>query len=106
MSYNCTIVKACCVCVDDVMSCSCAVAETVYEVEVETGEKWGSGTDARPFIVLQGERGDSGRRILRKNKEGGDMFESGKVRVEVTNGPPCKSTSTVIVTRYVRVHWK
>ena len=105
MSHNCTTVKGCCVCVDDVTSCS-VVSATVYEVEVETGEKWGSGTDARPFIVLQGERGDSGRRILRKNKEGGDMFESGKVRVEVTNGPPCKSTSTVIVTRYVRVHWK
>ena len=82
MSHNCTTVKGCCVCVDDVTSCS-VVSATVYEVEVETGEKWGSGTDARPFIVLQGGRGDSGRRILRKNKEGGDMFESGKVRVGV-----------------------
>ena len=57
----------------------CDVAATEYEVEVVTGQKWGSGTDAEAFIVLQGEKGDSGKRYLRKNKEGGDMFESGKV---------------------------
>ena len=56
---------------------------TVYDVEVVTGQKWGGGTDAHPFIILQGDKGDSGMRKLCKNKEGGDMFENGKVRIDL-----------------------
>ena len=54
-------------------------AVVVYEVEVVTGKKWGGGTDAKVYLTLFGEHGDSGKRVLRQSKEGGDLFESGKV---------------------------
>ena len=54
--------------------------QTRYKVAVMTGDKFGAGTDASVFITLYGEKGDSGKRGLRKNVEDQNKFESGKVR--------------------------
>eukprot|EP00736_Rhodelphis_marinus_P000918 Rmarinus@m.27357 len=50
--------------------------DEVYSVEVTTGSKRGSGTDANVFITLYGEHGDSGER---KMKKGRNDTERGKV---------------------------
>lgn len=54
-----------------------------YKVMVHTGKKRGSGTDANVFINVYGERGDSGRRQLRKSETHHNMFENGNVDVFV-----------------------
>jgi len=60
--------------------CCCVIEVTRYVVQVETGD-----TDdfevpiADVYIVLYGERGDSGQRYLSKSKEGGTLFELFKV---------------------------
>ena len=52
-----------------------------YEIHVFTGSKFGSGTDANVSICLNGERGDSGDRLLRKSMTNKNKFETGKVRL-------------------------
>ena len=47
-----------------------------YNVSVYTGTKFGAGTDARVFITLYGEKGDSGEVELQGR--GGQEFENGK----------------------------
>ncbi|XP_062409544.1 lipoxygenase homology domain-containing protein 1-like [Sardina pilchardus] len=41
--------------------------ENTYEVHVFTGTSWGAGTDAKVFINIYGESGDTGERHLRKS---------------------------------------
>ncbi|XP_070556277.1 uncharacterized protein [Ptychodera flava] len=51
-----------------------------YEVKVHTGDKFdGAGTSADVYINIHGEKGDTGKRELRKNLEGDDKFGHGKV---------------------------
>ena len=47
-----------------------------YKVLVHTGDKRGAGTDANVFIILHGEKGDSGKRAL---ESAGNNFERGRV---------------------------
>jgi lipoxygenase homology domain-containing protein 1 len=47
-----------------------------YKILVHTGDKRGAGTDANVFVILQGEKGDSGKRAL---ESAGNNFERGKV---------------------------
>ena len=51
-----------------------------YRVSVITGDKLGAGTDANVWIELYGERGDTGRRMLKQSTKNRDKFEQGKVR--------------------------
>ena len=47
-------------------------------MDVHTGLKDGAGTDAHVYLVLYGERGDTGkRRLLKSNQK--DKFEQGQV---------------------------
>ena len=34
---------------------------TSYEVDVKTGDASGAGTDANVFIIISGEKGDTGK---------------------------------------------
>ena len=40
-----------------------------YFVTAVTGDLWNAGTDASVFVTLYGERGDTGVRLLNRNKE-------------------------------------
>ncbi|XP_013396607.1 lipoxygenase homology domain-containing protein 1 isoform X2 [Lingula anatina] len=55
------------------------ITATKYILQTHTSSDFGAGTDANVHVVLYGEKGDSGKRHLRKNIEGDGMFESGKV---------------------------
>ncbi|CAN9504554.1 unnamed protein product [Ophioblennius macclurei] len=48
-----------------------------YEVHVFTGTMWGAGTDAKVFINIYGEMGDTGERRLRKSNNL-NKFEKGQ----------------------------
>lgn len=52
-----------------------------YIVEVETGKKFGSGTDANVFLNLFGDYGDTGDRPLARSKTNRNKFESNQVDV-------------------------
>ncbi len=47
-----------------------------YKVSVHTGDKRGAGTDANVFIILHGEKGDSGKRNLESS---GNNFERARI---------------------------
>ncbi|XP_077990949.1 uncharacterized protein LOC144445282 [Glandiceps talaboti] len=49
-----------------------------YEVIVHTGSQFSSGTDSNVYLNIYGDKGDTGKRELRKNKDGNDKFETGK----------------------------
>ncbi|CAL1540467.1 unnamed protein product [Lymnaea stagnalis] len=50
-----------------------------YTVQVYTGKKQGAGTDANVFINIFGEKGDTGKRILKRSKNNKNKFEKGQV---------------------------
>ena len=50
-----------------------------YTVQVYTGKKFGSGTDASVFINIHGEQGDTGDRPLVKSGNNVNKFEAGNV---------------------------
>ncbi|XP_043937953.1 lipoxygenase homology domain-containing protein 1 isoform X2 [Protopterus annectens] len=52
---------------------------TTYTVRVKTGDKKNSGTDANVFIVLYGERDDTGIVSLKSSKNYKNKFERGQV---------------------------
>jgi hypothetical protein len=47
-----------------------------YKILVHTGDKRGAGTDANVFVILHGDKGDSGKRVL---ESAGNNFERGRV---------------------------
>ena len=47
-----------------------------YQIKVHTGDKRGAGTDANVYIILHGDRGDTGKRPLESS---GNNFERGKI---------------------------
>uniref|UniRef100_A0A3B3XW86 PLAT domain-containing protein n=1 Tax=Poecilia mexicana TaxID=48701 RepID=A0A3B3XW86_9TELE len=51
--------------------------ENSYEVYVYTGTMWGAGTDAKVYITIYGETGDTGERWLRKSNHL-NKFEKGQ----------------------------
>lgn len=53
----------------------------VYKVTVSTTKKFGAGTDAKVFIKIYGEKGDSERLPLTNSKTHKNTFESGNVDV-------------------------
>ena len=50
-----------------------------YTVEVETGKKFGSGTDANVFLNIFGDYGDTGERALERSKTHKNKFEANQV---------------------------
>lgn len=52
------------------------IAVVKYRIQVHTGDKRGAGTDANVYIILHGERGDTGKRPLESS---GNNFERGKI---------------------------
>ena len=60
--------------------CACAFSVIVYLVEVTTGTEPGADTDARVWLQLIGQRGDSGQRRLCKPRPSGPPhpFQAGQ----------------------------
>ncbi|XP_071988971.1 lipoxygenase homology domain-containing protein 1 isoform X1 [Engystomops pustulosus] len=54
---------------------------TTYTVRVKTGDKKNAGTDANVFIVLFGEKDDTGFMNLKASKTNKNKFERGKIDV-------------------------
>lgn len=50
-----------------------------YSIQVTTGWEPGSGTDANVYITLNGEKGDTGKRLLHKSEK--ELFQEGQVGV-------------------------
>ena len=48
---------------------------------MHTGDVRGAGTDANVFIVLFGDRGDTGERKLHKSETYSNKFERGQVSI-------------------------
>ena len=56
----------------------------IYTVEIYTGDGPGSDTDTKPYIKLNGTRGDCGQRVLVPEKEvsgNEELFEIGQVDI-------------------------
>lgn len=56
-----------------------SVAAKSYTVNVYTGDVSGAGTDANVFLIIFGDKGDSGERKLHKSETYKDKFERGHV---------------------------
>ena len=54
---------------------------TSYKVNVTTGDKRGSGTDANVFMTIFGENGDTGEIPLKQSETYKDKFEKGHTDV-------------------------
>ncbi|XP_075441794.1 lipoxygenase homology domain-containing protein 1 isoform X2 [Ascaphus truei] len=54
---------------------------TTYTVRVKTGEKKNSGTDANIFLILYGEKDDTGLMNLKASKTNKNKFERGQIDV-------------------------
>nr|XP_032809632.1 lipoxygenase homology domain-containing protein 1-like [Petromyzon marinus] len=51
---------------------------TTYNIKVKTGDKRGSGTDANVYMVLYGEKDDTGKVNLKSSKTNKNKFERGQ----------------------------
>ncbi|XP_041436582.1 lipoxygenase homology domain-containing protein 1 [Xenopus laevis] len=54
---------------------------TTYTVKIKTGEKKNSGTDANVFLILFGEKDDTGFMNLKASKTNKNKFERGQIDV-------------------------
>lgn len=54
--------------------------EKIYTVNVKTGNKSGSGTNANVFLTIVGDKGDTGERKLAKSETNFDKFENNQVK--------------------------
>ena len=61
--------------------CVCPTARPVvlYSVQIFTGNVPGAGTDAKVYITIYGDLGDTGERYLGKSENRTNKFERGKV---------------------------
>lgn len=50
-----------------------------------TGDVYGAGTDAKVFLTIYGNQGDTGERKLSKSETNSNKFERGAVRKLNTN---------------------
>lgn len=51
----------------------------LYSVQIFTGNVPGAGTDARVYITIYGDLGDTGERYLGKSENRTNKFEKGTV---------------------------
>nr|XP_057920226.1 lipoxygenase homology domain-containing protein 1 isoform X2 [Doryrhamphus excisus] len=56
-----------------------ALETHTYKVAVMTGDVYGAGTDAKVFLTIYGDLGDTGERKLSKSENNGNKFERGSV---------------------------
>ncbi|XP_021373395.1 lipoxygenase homology domain-containing protein 1-like isoform X2 [Mizuhopecten yessoensis] len=68
-----------------------------YVVQTTTGNEAGSGSDANVYINLFGTLGDSGKRYLKNNREGGNTFETGKVDTFVVEAVELGRLETIVI---------
>lgn len=52
---------------------------TTYNIKIKTGDARNSGTDAKVFLKIYGEKGDTGKRTLKKSDNTSDAFERGRL---------------------------
>ena len=66
----------------------CHVSATSYHVHVKTGDISNAGTNANVFLIMFGEKGDSGKLQLRQSASFKNKFERNKTDIftlEATN---------------------
>ncbi|XP_060083246.1 lipoxygenase homology domain-containing protein 1-like [Ylistrum balloti] len=68
-----------------------------YVVQTTTGDEAGAGSDANVYINLFGTLGDSGKRYLKNNREGGDAFETGRVDTFVVEAVELGRLETIVI---------
>ncbi|KAK3090587.1 hypothetical protein FSP39_012903 [Pinctada imbricata] len=68
-----------------------------YEVQTYTSTDPDAGTDALAHIVLVGTLGDSGRRYLVKNRDGGKKFQPGAVDSFIVEAVDLGRLETIII---------
>uniref|UniRef100_A0A8C7GXC0 Lipoxygenase homology PLAT domains 1 n=1 Tax=Oncorhynchus kisutch TaxID=8019 RepID=A0A8C7GXC0_ONCKI len=56
-----------------------ALETHTYKVSVRTGDMYGGGTDAKVFLTIYGDLGDTGERKLSKSESNSNKFERGAV---------------------------
>nr|XP_029494200.1 lipoxygenase homology domain-containing protein 1-like [Oncorhynchus nerka] len=56
-----------------------ALETHTYKVSVRTGDMYGGGTDAKVFLTIYGDLGDTGERKLSKSESNRNKFERGAV---------------------------
>ncbi|XP_076859680.1 lipoxygenase homology domain-containing protein 1 [Brachyhypopomus gauderio] len=56
-----------------------ALETHTYKVSVRTGDMYGAGTDAKVFLTIYGDMGDTGERKLSKSETNKNKFERGAV---------------------------
>ena len=56
--------------------CLCLMLGYKYELTTFTGNRFGAGTDSNVFVILYGDNGNTGRKILEHN--GANDFERGQ----------------------------
>uniref|UniRef100_A0A673ZXF5 Lipoxygenase homology PLAT domains 1 n=1 Tax=Salmo trutta TaxID=8032 RepID=A0A673ZXF5_SALTR len=56
-----------------------ALETHTYKVSVRTGDMYGGGTDAKVFLTIYGDLGDTGERTLSKSESNSNKFERGAV---------------------------
>lgn len=57
----------------------CAYPVVLYSVQIFTGNIPGAGTDAKVYITIYGDLGDTGERYLGKSENRTNKFEKGTV---------------------------
>ena len=62
---------------------SCILVD--FEVTVTTGNKLGAGTDAKVYLILYGDKGQSDKLHLVETKTNTDPFEKGKTDVFIVS---------------------
>lgn len=60
--------------------CLTAHLVVLYSVQIFTGNVPGAGTDAKVYITIYGDLGDTGERYLGKSENRTNKFEKGAVR--------------------------
>lgn len=55
---------------------SCGEDSTTYEIDIKTGNKKGSGTNSNVFIIIYGEKGETGKLLLKDAETKRNLFES------------------------------
>lgn len=73
--------------------CPAAHPVVLYSVQIFTGNVPGAGTDAKVYITIYGDLGDTGERYLGKSENRTNKFERGTVGGARRVTPPLSSVS-------------
>lgn len=82
----------------------------LYSVQIFTGNVPGAGTDAKVYITIYGDLGDTGERYLGKSENRTNKFERGTVggarRVDPLPSPPWVQISAGQLFLVPKAVWK